>query len=71
MILQFKFRFRKAFGKFHYSLSLILVYIGRVSMFGEMDDWEFSNKILKLRAILDKEAELPSETSSSKYPESI
>ena len=26
-------------------------------MFGEMDDWEFSNKILKLRKLMEKEDE--------------
>ena len=29
--------------------------IGRVSLFEEMDEWEFSNKILKLKEILKKE----------------
>ena len=30
-------------------------------MFGEMDDWEFSNKILKLKALMEKEDEQSSE----------
>ena len=30
-------------------------------MFGEMDDWEFSNKILKLKALIEKEDEQSSE----------
>ena len=29
--------------------------IGRVSLFEEMDEWEFSNKILKLKEIMKKE----------------
>ena len=38
-------------------------------MFGEMDDWEFSNKILKLRKLMEKEDEQTEENfeaSSSK-----
>ena len=38
-------------------------------MFGEMDDWEFSNKILKLRKLMEKEDEPTDENfeaSSSK-----
>ena len=30
-------------------------------MFGEMDDWEFSNKILKLKALMEKQDEQTSE----------
>ena len=32
-----------------------LFLIGRVSLFEEMDEWEFSNKILKLKEIMKKE----------------
>ena len=31
--------------------------IGRVSMFENMDNWEFSNKILKMRETLEQEQE--------------
>ena len=30
-------------------------------MFGEMDDWEFSNKILKLKKLMEKEDDEVSE----------
>ena len=44
-----------------------LFLIGRVSLFEEMDEWEFSNKILKLKEKMKKEQDEEEDIADSDF----